>query len=281
MIVYGPADRRPGSGDQVSRELLVRMRIAGSRVGILGPDAFLPAAERFDLVQSIDTWMVAGPGAPGPVPRSTSPRSPSAIPSPAGRSSTSSRPTPEAARRTVFEITETAAPYSSRRRRSSAPRSRPSAVASRSTTSASASAPSPTFARCRSATSRSTAASSSGWPTRSRIAASCGASSASPRASASKRSPRESRTSAPWRSFVSSTSTRPRATCSAAPRRCRSARRNVTVRLSESAPMLMGCSDGAGAFAETLAMRGKVRTHRRGAPTVGSTFGGLGLGFER
>jgi PAS domain S-box-containing protein len=39
-------------------ELLVRMRPPGSRNGLLAPASFLPAAERFGLIQSIDIWMV-------------------------------------------------------------------------------------------------------------------------------------------------------------------------------------------------------------------------------
>jgi PAS domain S-box-containing protein len=39
-------------------ELLVRMRSRGSRPRLLGPASFMPAAERFGLVQAIDTWMV-------------------------------------------------------------------------------------------------------------------------------------------------------------------------------------------------------------------------------
>jgi len=39
-------------------ELLVRMRSAHNGARVLGPDAFLPAAERFELVPAIDTWMV-------------------------------------------------------------------------------------------------------------------------------------------------------------------------------------------------------------------------------
>ena len=59
MIVLAQPIIDLASGDQVSSELLIRMRTKGSQVEILSPDAFLPAAERFGLVQSIDTWMVA------------------------------------------------------------------------------------------------------------------------------------------------------------------------------------------------------------------------------
>lgn len=40
-------------------ELLVRMRPPGASGGLLAPGAFMPAAERFGLVQTIDRWMVS------------------------------------------------------------------------------------------------------------------------------------------------------------------------------------------------------------------------------
>jgi PAS domain S-box-containing protein len=46
------------TGEQVSRELLARMVTAGDRQQVLEPSTFLPAAERFGLIQRIDTWMV-------------------------------------------------------------------------------------------------------------------------------------------------------------------------------------------------------------------------------
>jgi PAS domain S-box-containing protein len=45
------------SGKASGYELLVRMRAAGDSNEILTPDRFLPGAERFNLVQAIDTWM--------------------------------------------------------------------------------------------------------------------------------------------------------------------------------------------------------------------------------
>jgi EAL domain-containing protein (putative c-di-GMP-specific phosphodiesterase class I) len=46
------------SGERVSRELLARMVTAGDQPQVLEPSTFLPAAERFGLIQRIDTWMV-------------------------------------------------------------------------------------------------------------------------------------------------------------------------------------------------------------------------------
>lgn len=46
------------SGRRTSSELLVRMRPAAASADLLQPADFLPAAERFGMVQAIDTWMV-------------------------------------------------------------------------------------------------------------------------------------------------------------------------------------------------------------------------------
>ncbi len=46
------------SGAHIARELLVRLRTADDRNEILAPAAFLPAAERYGLIQAIDTWMI-------------------------------------------------------------------------------------------------------------------------------------------------------------------------------------------------------------------------------
>lgn len=46
------------TGAQASRELLVRMWAPGDRAQLLAPAEFLPAAERFGLIQDIDAWMV-------------------------------------------------------------------------------------------------------------------------------------------------------------------------------------------------------------------------------
>ncbi|WP_249010970.1 EAL domain-containing protein [Conexibacter sp. DBS9H8] len=49
---------RIADGRVTSEELLVRLRAPGS-TEVLAPAAFLPAAERYGLIQEIDTWMVA------------------------------------------------------------------------------------------------------------------------------------------------------------------------------------------------------------------------------
>jgi PAS domain S-box-containing protein len=98
------------SGERVSRELLARMVTAGDQPQVLEPSTFLPAAERFGLIQRIDTWMVgraierAGEGAL------------QVNLSAVTLSDSSSRreiidmlaAAPEAATRITFEITETA-----------------------------------------------------------------------------------------------------------------------------------------------------------------------------
>jgi EAL domain-containing protein (putative c-di-GMP-specific phosphodiesterase class I) len=46
------------TGTHTSNELLVRMITPGEASEVLPPAAFLPAAERFGLIQRIDAWMV-------------------------------------------------------------------------------------------------------------------------------------------------------------------------------------------------------------------------------
>jgi PAS domain S-box-containing protein len=98
------------SGDQVSSELLIRMRTKGSRVVILSPDVFLPAAERFDLVQAIDTWMVGQALATDDsIPLHVNLSAVTVCDPDACRTIVAMLiAAPQAARRTVFEITETA-----------------------------------------------------------------------------------------------------------------------------------------------------------------------------
>jgi PAS domain S-box-containing protein len=110
MIVMAQPIIDLASGDRVSSELLIRMRISGSRVGILGPETFLPACERFDLVQSIDTWMVRQALAlPGPVSRHVNLSAVTLCDYVASREIVALLAAdPDAAARIVFEITETA-----------------------------------------------------------------------------------------------------------------------------------------------------------------------------
>jgi PAS domain S-box-containing protein len=61
MLVFAQPVINVASGERRWSELLVRMRSAGEDGedgGVLQPDAFLPAAERFGLIQAIDVWMV-------------------------------------------------------------------------------------------------------------------------------------------------------------------------------------------------------------------------------
>ena len=98
------------TGEQVSRELLARMVTAGDRPQVLEPSTFLPAAERFGLIQRIDTWMVgkaierAGEGA------LQVNLSAVTLSDPASRREIIDMlaAAPEAAARITFEITETA-----------------------------------------------------------------------------------------------------------------------------------------------------------------------------
>jgi PAS domain S-box-containing protein len=58
MVVYAQPIVDLESGERVSNELLTRMRNDGRREELLTPCDFLLAAERFELIQEIDVWMV-------------------------------------------------------------------------------------------------------------------------------------------------------------------------------------------------------------------------------
>jgi PAS domain S-box-containing protein len=58
LLVFAQPIVDLADGTQAASELLVRMRTPGERSEILTPDAFLPAAERYELIQHIDVWMV-------------------------------------------------------------------------------------------------------------------------------------------------------------------------------------------------------------------------------
>jgi PAS domain S-box-containing protein len=58
MLVYAQPVIDVRSGERVANELLVRLRSVSDPDEILEPHAFLPQAERYGLVQSIDVWMV-------------------------------------------------------------------------------------------------------------------------------------------------------------------------------------------------------------------------------
>jgi PAS domain S-box-containing protein len=111
MAVFAQPILDLGSGAVVAHELLVRMRTAGENPVVLDPDGFLPAAERFGLIQSIDTWMVtqALELAADMAPQVNV--SALTMCDPAARREIVAllEAAPGAARRIVFEITETAA----------------------------------------------------------------------------------------------------------------------------------------------------------------------------
>lgn len=110
LVVYSQpvVDLQTGAAEWC--ELLVRMRPADRSAPLLQPAAFLPAAERFGLIQAIDTWMVRQalslPATPAPEVNLSA----------VTLCDTTARQeivallegAPEAARRIVFEITETA-----------------------------------------------------------------------------------------------------------------------------------------------------------------------------
>jgi PAS domain S-box-containing protein len=110
MVVLAQPIIDLASGDPVSNELLVRIRTKGRQVEILSPDAFLPAAERFDLVQSIDTWMVGQALATdAAIPLHVNLSAVTVCDPAACREIVAMlAASPEDARRIVFEITETA-----------------------------------------------------------------------------------------------------------------------------------------------------------------------------
>jgi EAL domain-containing protein (putative c-di-GMP-specific phosphodiesterase class I) len=87
------------------------MRDPGKGGRLRQPDAFLPAAERFDLIQAIDAWMVARALRLAPAMACEVNLSAVTLCDPAARHDIVAllRAAPAAARRIVFEITETAA----------------------------------------------------------------------------------------------------------------------------------------------------------------------------
>jgi PAS domain S-box-containing protein len=57
FVLHGQPIVHLGSMTAVRAELLIRMRDAGGGAGLIAPGAFLPAAERFDLITVIDEWV--------------------------------------------------------------------------------------------------------------------------------------------------------------------------------------------------------------------------------
>lgn len=112
MLAYAQPIIDLGSGERVSNEMLARMRSEDSREELLTPCDFLPAAERFELVQAIDVWMVRQALA---LPLSIAPHvnlSAVTLSDPDARAEIIDllAAAPAAAQGIVFEITETASP---------------------------------------------------------------------------------------------------------------------------------------------------------------------------
>jgi EAL domain-containing protein (putative c-di-GMP-specific phosphodiesterase class I) len=99
------------TGAHVSSELLARLRTGDAHSEVLAPAAFLPAAERYGLIQDIDTWMVRRALAlPSGVVSEVN-LSAVTMGDPAARRAIIDllAAAPKAARCIIFEITETAA----------------------------------------------------------------------------------------------------------------------------------------------------------------------------
>jgi PAS domain S-box-containing protein len=113
ILVYAQPIIDLASGKETSRELLARLQVPGEPTKTLPPAAFLPAAERFDLIQQIDVWMVRQAIAiPSQVPLDVNI---SALTMCDGEARAEIegllRAAPEAAERLVFEVTETASAF--------------------------------------------------------------------------------------------------------------------------------------------------------------------------
>lgn len=112
MLAYAQPIIDLASGDRVSNEMLARMREEGQREELLTPCDFMLAAERFELIQAIDVWMV---GQALSLPLSIAPHvnlSAVTLSDPEARAEILDllAAAPAAARGIVFEITETASP---------------------------------------------------------------------------------------------------------------------------------------------------------------------------
>jgi PAS domain S-box-containing protein len=110
MLVYAQPVVDVASGEAEGYELLARLQPADETQPIMEPAEFLPEAERFGLIQSVDTWMVGQ--ALGLAERFAPRVNLSAITLCDADARTEIvgllSAAPEAARRIVFEITETA-----------------------------------------------------------------------------------------------------------------------------------------------------------------------------
>jgi PAS domain S-box-containing protein len=110
MLAFAQPIVDVATGEPVSTELLARMRTPGEHPEIVGPGSFLPAAERYELIQRIDVWMVARAlelAERGEAQVNVSPLTMGDLGARA-EISTLLAAAPQAARRLTFEITETA-----------------------------------------------------------------------------------------------------------------------------------------------------------------------------
>ena len=109
MLAYAQPIVCLETGVEDSRELLARMRTPGEPSEILSPAAFLPAAERFELIQRIDLWMVGQALALDAATPTHVNLSAITMSDPDARTEIVGllAAAPAAARRIVFEITET------------------------------------------------------------------------------------------------------------------------------------------------------------------------------
>ncbi len=110
MLVYGQPVVDMATNEPEGCELLVRMRSADDPDHLLQPGSFLPAAERFGLIQQIDVWMVSQAlGMTSALAPQVNLSAVTLCDAAARRQIVAQlRSVPEGARRLVFEITETA-----------------------------------------------------------------------------------------------------------------------------------------------------------------------------
>jgi PAS domain S-box-containing protein len=111
MLVFAQPVVNVATGERRWSELLLRMRAPDGDGGLVAPGAFLPAAERFGLIQGIDVWMVRQALRLAPALAPEVNLSAVTLCDPDARQEIVAllQAAPEAARSIVFEITETAA----------------------------------------------------------------------------------------------------------------------------------------------------------------------------
>lgn len=111
MVLFAQPILDLAGGDVVSHELLIRMHADNDSGTLLPPAAFLPAAERYGLIQAIDAWVVRQALALAPTRQLEINLSAVTLFDAEARSEIAGllAASPEAAANLVFEITETAA----------------------------------------------------------------------------------------------------------------------------------------------------------------------------